>query len=180
MEIDFVPIDDLVGWDGNPKDHDIGGLIESFRRFGYTLPIITDGNRIVAGHGRVEALAAMRDAGEDPPDRIGFGDDGRWLIPRLVGVEFASEAEAEAYLVADNRWVELGGWDVVELTDTLARIAATSSLDAVGYSDDDLALMIADLEAPLKFEPVPDDESPRMDQRAERPCHTDECPHVSE
>ena len=82
----------------------------------------------------------MRSAGTDPPEGIQVSEDGDWLVPVIRGVSFQDEAEAEAYGIADNRLVILGGWDDGKLTEILTELATESDLglDGTGYDTDDL------------------------------------------
>src|SRR3989442_238373 len=72
LAFEYVNLDEIVEREGNPKDHDLGAIIESFRRFGFVAPVQLEGEstRLLAGHGRVRALKAMRDSGEPPPARV--------------------------------------------------------------------------------------------------------------
>ena len=112
MQIEWIDIDELKRWPRNPKRHALSSLEKSIERFGFVAPIVVDERtgRIVAGHGRLDALLRMRHEGRIPPKRVKVDGD-RWLVPVLRGIEFENEKEAEAYLLADNRLVELGGWD---------------------------------------------------------------------
>ena len=110
--IEYVAIDEIRRWSRNPKLHDQDELIESFDRFGFVAPLIYDETQqqLVAGHGRLNALTAMKERGDEPPERIKVEGD-KWLVPILRGISFANEDEAAAYAIADNRLVEAGGWD---------------------------------------------------------------------
>ncbi|MGH9158154.1 MAG: DNA methyltransferase, partial [Acidimicrobiales bacterium] len=95
----------------NPKDHDVGALMESFQQFGYVNPIAIneDTGLVIYGHGRIAAARAAFDAGQDPPDRI--WDDGHiWNLMVVRGIHLPA-AKGKAYLIADNRQMELGGWN---------------------------------------------------------------------
>lgn len=110
--IEYRPLSRLVGWEGNPKKHDVAKIKKSIERFGFVSPIVLDEgrDRIVAGHGRVSALRALKAAKAPAPAHVVV--EGReWLVPCLLGVTFATDADAEAFILADNRLVELGGWD---------------------------------------------------------------------
>jgi DNA modification methylase len=76
--------------------------------------------------------------------------DGDWLVPVVRGVAFNSDAEIEAYLVADNRLTILGGWNEPELASLLQDLAAqdTALLEATGYDADDLQALLDELGAP--------------------------------
>jgi hypothetical protein len=125
-KLEYLLLADLVPAERNPKRHNAGGVSKSIARFGYIEPVVLDERtgRLVAGHGRMEALMTARDAGETPPDGIRLDKNGAWLLPVLRGWESNSDAEAEAYLLASNRLVELGGWDQAELDASLAALAA--------------------------------------------------------
>jgi ParB-like chromosome segregation protein Spo0J len=57
--LETLPIAELRPWPRNARTHSrkqIRQIADSIRRFGFTNPILIDGeNRILAGHGRVEA-----------------------------------------------------------------------------------------------------------------------------
>jgi len=135
MGLEYRALDDLLRWPRNPKDHDLEQLSASFERFGYTDPILVDetSGRIVAGHGRLEALQEKAAAGERPPDLIDVDEHGRWLVPVIRGVGFKDALEAEAYLVTDNQLVIGPGWKQTELDAMLAEhIDAGRSLQGTG------------------------------------------------
>lgn len=152
IRIEYIPLSEIVRWPRNPKDHDLGQLHTSFERWGFTAPLLRDEGtgRLVAGHGRVEGLEQRKAQGLKPPERILLREDGEWLVPVIVGVQFASEREAEAYLVADNRLAELGGWHQDQLLEVLAEHASRGegALRGMGYDEEDIeALRIAQAHA---------------------------------
>jgi len=102
--VEYIPLSDIVEADNNPKDHDIGQIYQSIKRFGFTQPIMMNEKtgKLLAGHGRLQTLQTMKDAGEKVPNRI-KEKDGDWLVPVLKGISFDDDNEAQAYLIADNR-----------------------------------------------------------------------------
>lgn len=155
LSLDYLPLGELEKWPRNPKKHDIEGLKAAIRRWGFTLPIMLDEttHRMVAGHGRQESLSQMKAAGEQPPQKIRMRDDGEWLVPVIRGNDFGSEEEAEKYLIADNRFVEIGGWDPVMLSDMLAGFDG-DELASVGFDESEVARLNAAAEPeqpPEKF-----------------------------
>ena len=40
IKIEYVPLSEVVGADSNPKDHDIGQIYQSIKRFGFTSPVM--------------------------------------------------------------------------------------------------------------------------------------------
>jgi ParB-like chromosome segregation protein Spo0J len=144
LRIEYLPLSKLLHWPRNPKGHDLGTLHESFRRFGFVNPIILDEKtgRLVAGHGRLDTLQQAKATGASPPARIAVKDN-EWLVPVIRGIEFADIQEAEAYLISDNRTVELGGWEEQALAAILADHAASDrGLSAIGFDQDDLDAML--------------------------------------
>lgn len=144
LRIEYMDLDSLKAAKRNPKRHALRKLDESVGRFGYTEPILLNEKtgRMVAGHGRREALLKRREAGEAPPAGVRVEGDA-WLVPVVRGVSFKSEREAEAYLLASNRLVELGLWDDEELAAVLKDV---DSFDGVGFDDDDYRRLLADLD----------------------------------
>lgn len=142
VHIEYIPLADVQPAERNPKDHDVGVLVESLRRFGFVAPAIRNDKtgRIVVGHGRLEALQQLQAEGGPPPARIKKAKGGTWLLPVVCGVAFDNEAEAEAYLVGDNRTTELGGWLDHVLHDSLATLLQqdADALRGTGYDADDV------------------------------------------
>ena len=122
IAVEYMPLEEVRGWKRNPKEHDVPEIMRSMGRWGFTSPVMLDANtgRLVAGHGRLEALLRLLDDGEDRPLRIKEDPDGGWLVPVLRGIGFTTEDEAEAYLIADNRLTTIGGWSDGELSKMLA------------------------------------------------------------
>jgi len=138
IRIELVPLSQVQAWPRNPKKHDEPGLDASLERFGFVNPLVLDetSGRLVAGHGRLEALRRRLEAGKPPPARVEVRG-AEWCVPVLMGVSFADEAEAEAYLLADNRLTELGGWDQVALADMLRRpVTERAALEGTGFTDE--------------------------------------------
>jgi len=156
MRIEMMALSTLQRWPRNPKLHDHFALSKSLKRWGYTQAILIDekSGKMVAGHGRIENLVAAKEQGKEPPKRIVAGPDGEWYVPVQRGVSFENESEAEAYLLADNRIVELGGWDTEGLLAMLDDVS-----EPIGWDPADIDKMRAALaktndvgEAPEDFE----------------------------
>ena len=64
---------------------------------------------------------------------INVDENGDWSVPVVRGVSFKNEQEAQAYLIADNRLTELGGWNTDELVKELEKLAEDSTLDGTGF-----------------------------------------------
>jgi len=148
-KIEYVRINDVKRADVNPKQHDIGTLHLSMDRFGFVMPIIRNEStgKLVGGHGRIETLRQKYQIDKNkPPKGIKVDEEGFWLVPMITGISFKSDAEADAYLIADNRLVELGGWEPPELKDLIEKIAVeTGTLDGIGFDEQDLQQLFEDL-----------------------------------
>lgn len=145
--IEFVALDEIPKWPRNPRTHDDAAIERSIRKYGFVNPVIIDekSGKLVAGHGRLAALEALQAAGEPPPARVQVGAGGRWRVPVLRGIAFNNAAEAEAYLVADNRISELGGWDMESLREIVSDLSNDGlELDALGWSAAALDKLLAD------------------------------------
>ena len=154
MEVEKIrvvptPISEITEADRNVKDHDIGAIHESMNRFGFTSPLLMNEatGKLVAGHGRVEALKQKMQFGEERPKNIEVNSDGEWLVPVIRGVYFDNEDEAQAYLLADNRLTELGGWNTNALVEELQRLAENTGLEGTGFDDADLNALMQEFEA---------------------------------
>lgn len=149
--IEHLPLSAIPRAARNPKAHSLQPIRASIEKFGCTVAGVLDERtgRLVAGHGRLASLTAMQDDGVHPPEGVtADGDD--WLVPIVRGWSSRSDAEAEAYLVADNRLSEVGGWDDRVLVEVLDEIADDNPdlLVLAGYSQTDLDDMIAALGEP--------------------------------
>lgn len=143
--IEYRPLRDLVSNPENPKDHDLGLIVESIERFGFNDAVIVDGRTgmLVGGHGRVEALRAMWKTGVAAPAGIVMPAADQpldWLVPVQVGWSSKDDAEAMAFIIAINRAPERGGWNEPKLEEVLVALGkmGTEALIGTGYDDDDI------------------------------------------
>ncbi|KKL26717.1 hypothetical protein LCGC14_2392510 [marine sediment metagenome] len=157
--VEYMALSDLLErrHPDNPKEHNLGRLIESFQTFGYVAPGVVDEltGLFLCGHGRTEALEVMfNDPELDAPDGVEVRDDD-WYIPTNRGVKFDSPLKVKAYLVADNELTLLGGWHEPKLAALLQEIgAADKTLLEVVYTGDKLDELL------LELNPVPPEDFP--------------------
>lgn len=142
-------LSDIKEADLNPKDHNIGEIYLNIQRHGFVeIPVINETTgKLVAGHGRIETLKRLK-ADNILPKNIQVDEsDGEWLVPIQRGVHFETDAEAEAYLIASNRLVEMGGWKEDELLDLLEKVATeTKDMSGIGFDLDDMQNLLDDME----------------------------------
>lgn len=98
MKIEQRKIEALIPYVNNSRTHSdeqVAQIAASVREFGWTNPILVDGqNGIIAGHGR---LAAAR--------KLGLTE-----VPVIV-LDHLSEAQKKALVIADNKLASNAGWD---------------------------------------------------------------------
>ena len=96
--VEQIPVSSLKAWAKNARTHSkkqIRQIAESIGAFGFTNPVLIDGNNtILAGHGRVEAAKLL----------------GHESVPCLR-IENLSPARKRAYVLADNKLALNAGWD---------------------------------------------------------------------
>jgi DNA modification methylase len=143
LAVVYQPLDALKSYAKNPRTHSkaqIRQIAESIRIFGFTTPILIDGNNtIIAGHGRV-AAAKLLNIGQVPTVRL----------------ENMTDDQIRAYVIADNRIAEKAGWDKSILAIELQHLLTIdSNLDVTitGFEIPEIDLILSRAVA----EPDPDD-----------------------
>lgn len=132
LTVQRIPIDSLVPDPSNPRLHPEGNLdaiIGSLKRFGQAEPLVIQRgtNRVIAGHGR---LMAMRKLG--------------WTEVEIVELD-VTNLDATALAIALNRTAELADWDDGVLSRLLAELRTENAVDGVGYSNDDIDRLLAEV-----------------------------------
>lgn len=123
------PIDDLIPYARNSRTHSeaqVAQIAASIREFGFTNPVLVDAdNSIIAGHGRVLAARKL----------------GLESVPVLV-IDYMTEAQRRAYVIADNKLALNAGWDNELLALELGELRdAGFDLDLTGFDADELAAL---------------------------------------
>jgi hypothetical protein len=139
--VEYLPLEDLAADPRNPKAHDEETIDDSIGRFGMLDLIVRDERtgRIISGHGRSKALAAREARGESAPEGVKVDEEGRWLVPVVVGWASRTDTEAAAALIALNRTTELGGWVDDALLDLLDDLDdGDDGLLGVGFDEEDV------------------------------------------
>lgn len=152
LEIKYVPLSQIIQWERNPKEHDIGAIIESIRKHGFQDPPKYDATLggIIAGNGRVESLRRMfADEPGEVPAGIGLSEGtGEWLIPIVFGNDLPSRKAAEAYAIDHNNITVMGGsstvFDTAKMWDTDAYIALLTETmgEVVSVTPDEVELLM--------------------------------------
>jgi DNA modification methylase len=127
---------DLTPNPRNPRKHSrqqIRDIARSIEAFGFNAPVLIDKDKqIIAGHGRYEAAKLL----------------GLEQIP-VVSLEHLSEAQAKAYMLADNKLTDRSSWNdealalqLKELTD----LALDFEIEAIGFETPEIDLRIQSLD----------------------------------
>jgi len=145
--IDYVPVAAVQSAESNPKGHADAVLDRSVRRFGFVEPPSLDERtgRLIAGHGRLEALKRAEVAGAPegydgpwPPEGVVVADDGTWQLPIVRGWGSSDDEEAKGYLIVANQSAMAGGWQERPLAEYLnAMDRQVVALEDMGFADDD-------------------------------------------
>jgi ParB-like chromosome segregation protein Spo0J len=113
----LVDVESLSEHPKNPRRGDVEKIKESLSTFGQVRPIVaTKQGVVVAGNHTLKAAKAL-----------GWGKIAAVLVD-------LAEDEALAYLIADNRLAEAGGYDNDVLGDVLAELQRDGLLDGTGWS----------------------------------------------
>ena len=126
-EMQLVSIEKLVPYVNNARTHNaeqIMKLRSSLREFGFINPVIIDKEyNIIAGHGRVTAAK----------------EEGIKEVP-CVFVDYLTEAQKKAYILADNRMAMDAGWDEELLRVEIEALQAEAfDLSLTGFDDKELS-----------------------------------------
>lgn len=145
------PIRSVKPHPDNPRRGDVAGIASSLERFGQVRPILVQASTsfIVAGNHTYQAAKSLG-----------------WKSIAVARVDL-SDADARAYMIADNRWSDLAENDDQALVAILAQLEADGQLAGTGYVEgdaDDLAALLAQLPDP----PPPGDDPPNGDPPSTR------------
>jgi DNA modification methylase len=137
------PIAELKLDQTNPRLHSprqVKQLARSMEVFRFNVPVLIDRNRkVIAGHGRI--LAAQR---------LG------WTEVPTISLDHLTEAQARAFMIADNRLTENSDWDdrlLAEQLKDLSLLDLDFSLEVTGFEMAEIDLHIEGLNS----EPEGDD-----------------------
>lgn len=132
IQITQTSIDNLIPYARNARTHSdaqVAQIAASIKEFGWTNPILTDGNKgVIAGHGR---LLAARKLGMD-------------TVP-VIELSHLTEAQKKAYILADNQLALNAGWDEELLKLEIQELSDMDfDLDLIGFDEDALNIYLDD------------------------------------
>lgn len=117
---EMIDISELHPYENNARTHSesqLEAICNSIKEFGFINPVIIDeNNMILVGHGRIEASK-----------RLGMTQAPFRRVTNLT------DDQKKAYILADNKLSDLGGWDEEMLAQELESISLDMS--AFGFDD---------------------------------------------
>lgn len=133
-EMKMVSTSKLIPYVNNARTHSqeqVNKLRGSLREFGFINPVIIDSDfNVIAGHGRL--MAAKEEGIEEVP---------------CVLVDYLTEAQKKAYILADNRYAQDAGWDEELLRLEIESLEGMDfDVSLTGFNEDEIADLFADSE----------------------------------
>ena len=130
-EMQLIPLGKLVPYVNNARTHSpeqLTKLRSSLREFGFINPVIIDRDfNVIAGHGRIAAAK----------------EEGITEVP-CVFVDYLTEAQKKAYILADNRMALDAGWDEELLRIEIESLqGADFDVSLTGFGEDEIADLFA-------------------------------------
>jgi ParB-like chromosome segregation protein Spo0J len=133
-KIEQVAVADLIPYASNSRTHSdaqIAQIAASIREFGWTNPILIDGdNGLIAGHGRLLAARKL----------------GMEIIPAIV-LDHLTKAQQRALVIADNQLALNAGWDMELLKAEIEDLKLEDfDLALLGFDDKTMSSLFLDRE----------------------------------
>lgn len=132
LQIEQRAVADLIPYAANSRTHSdaqVAQIAASIKEFGWTNPILIDGDGgIIAGHGRLLAARKL----------------GREEVPCIV-LDHLSKAQQRALVIADNQLALNAGWDMDLLAAEIEGLNLDGfDLELLGFDDAELRKMLGD------------------------------------
>jgi len=126
VQIKIVPVEKLIPYVKNSRTHSDGQVAQiaaSIKEFGWTNPILVDGESgVIAGHGRLLAARKL----------------GQKEVP-VIELAHMTESQKRAYVIADNQLAMNAGWDTTLLSLELADLKEQGfEMDVFGFDPKEL------------------------------------------
>jgi len=134
LKIEYRNTKDLIPYINNSRTHDqnqITQIASSIKEFGFTNPILVDGDKgVIAGHGRLEAAKLLKIDS----------------VP-VIELQHLSPAQKKAYVIADNKLALNSGWDIELLHLEMEGLREFDyDITLTGFSEADLARLADDVD----------------------------------
>lgn len=144
IEIRYKKVEDLIPYVNNSRTHSdeqVSQIASSMKEFGWTNPILLDGeNGIIAGHGRLMAAKKLNQTEVPTIELAGLTD-----------------IQKKAYIIADNKLALNAGWNDEILKLEIAELKnAGFDLGLTGFNVDELKVFDPVIEGLVDEDQVPD------------------------
>ena len=148
-----IKTEKLIPYHNNPKQHpaeQIDKIASSIKNFGFNVPLVIDKDyEVIAGHGRLEAARKL----------------GLEEIPCIVKDDL-TESQIRAYRIADNKTAE-SGWELEQLAEEFELLKLDDyDLELTQFDKEEIEGIITVPD----FQPVGEDEQPRLDEKKKVVC----------
>jgi ParB family chromosome partitioning protein len=160
VKIEQRSVLELIPYAGNSRTHSdaqVAQIAASIKEFGWTNPILIDGdNTIIAGHGRLLAARKL----------------GMQEVPAIV-LDHLSKPQQRALVIADNQLALNAGWDMDMLKAEIEDLNLTFDLDILGFDDAQLQRILNE----PNFEAGTEDDQGKLDQLDPKMVICPKCQH---
>ena len=161
INIQYVSVEKLIPYAANSRTHSdaqVAQIAASIREFGFTNPILINGeNTIIAGHGRLMAARKL----------------GMEEVPAIV-LDYLSKAQQKALVIADNQLALNAGWNMDMLKAEIEGLNFESfDLELLGFSSEELERLLSE---PM-FEPGTEDDQGKLDKLDPKMVICPKCQH---
>jgi ParB-like chromosome segregation protein Spo0J len=148
VQIKTVSVQQLIPYVKNSRTHSdaqVAQIAASIKEFGWTNPILVDGeNGIIAGHGRLMAARKL----------------GHTEVP-VIELAHMTDSQKKAYVIADNQLAMNAGWDTTLLSLELADLKEIGfDLEILGFKPEDLKTFIEE----INFDAGTEEDQGKLDQ----------------
>jgi ParB-like chromosome segregation protein Spo0J len=148
VQIKTVSVEKLIPYVKNSRTHSDGQVAQiaaSIKEFGWTNPILVDGESgVIAGHGRLLAARKL----------------GQKEVP-VIELAHMTESQKRAYVIADNQLAMNAGWDTTLLSLELADLKEVGfDLEILGFKPEDLKTFTEE----INFDAGTEEDQGKLDQ----------------
>ena len=129
LQVEAVPVGDLLPYPGNARRGDVSAVKESLQVNGLFRPLVVrrETMHVLAGNHTLEALSELAQ------------EDDRWAEVPVTFLHGLTDEQAARIVLADNRTSDLATYDDQALLDLLRELG--DDLAGTGYAQDDLAVL---------------------------------------
>jgi DNA modification methylase len=135
LKIRLIRLTELQPHARNPRIHprrQVAQIARSIETFGFVVPVLVDAcGNVIAGHGRIAAAKLLG-----------------WNEVPTISLDHLTEAQARAFMIADNRLTENSIWDdrvLAEHLKDLSLLELDFSLEVTGFEMGEIDLRIEGL-----------------------------------